>query len=43
MGKQVIASFLADGMIDVSTFAKGIYTIKITVKGEDFYEKIMVD
>jgi len=42
MGRQIIAP-LTDDMIDVSGFAKGIYTIKVTVNGGDFYEKIMVD
>ena len=41
-GRQITAA-LTDDTIDVSGFSKGIYTVKITVKGEDFYEKILVD
>jgi len=40
-GKQITTS-LTDDSIDVSGFAKGIYTLKVTVNGEDFCEKIIV-
>lgn len=41
-GRQFIAK-IVNNSIDVSTFPNGIYTIRLTVKDEDFYKKIIVE
>lgn len=41
LGKLVEAS-IDNNTIDVSIFPKGLYTIKVTIEDEDFYEKILV-
>jgi len=39
---KLLKTSIDNNTINVSTFAKGIYTLKITIEGEDFYEKILV-